>query len=106
MRDGAVRELTGHTTYPLGILERERALPASTALLEPGDRLLLYSDGIVEAPLADGSRFGAERLQDILLEHATKPPALSVKAIERAVIDATADQIGDDATQVLLAIDG
>jgi hypothetical protein len=105
VRDGAVTELTAETTYPLGILERERVLPTATVPLRSGDRLLLYSDGIVEAQRGDGSRFGLERLQELLLQTAPQAPTVAVKAIERAVTDATPDAIGDDATQILLAID-
>jgi serine phosphatase RsbU (regulator of sigma subunit) len=104
-RDGTVHELSAQTTYPLGILERERVLPTATAQLRSGDRLLLYSDGIIETQLEDGSRFGAERLEALLLESSGLPPATAVKAIERAVIDATGGRIGDDATQLLLAVD-
>lgn len=42
----------------------------STALhpLEPGDRLLLYTDGILEAANAAGEEFGPHRLSTLLLE--------------------------------------
>ena len=105
LRDGAVRELTTTTTYPLGILDRERTLPVATHPLRSGDRLLLFSDGIIETRLEDGSQFGLERLASILVESASQPPTLAVKTVERAVSAASAGEIGDDATQVLLAID-
>lgn len=105
IRDGSARELTAETTYPLGILERERALPVATEQLRPGDRVLLFSDGVIEARLADGSQFGVERLADILVRSAAQTPLLAVKTVERAVIAASAGEIGDDATQVLLAVD-
>ena len=104
-RRGAVRELTGETTYPLGIIDRERTFPSSTVGLESGDRLLIYSDGIVESRLEDGTQFGQERLEQLLVASAHRPPSVAVAAVERAVLDATAGQIGDDATQLLLAID-
>jgi stage II sporulation SpoE-like protein len=105
VRDGTVREISGERTYPLGILDRERVVPMASVRLLPGDRLLLYSDGIVEAQLEDESRFGLERLQTLLLDTAAQAPTVTVKAIERAVLDATSDAVGDDATQILLAID-
>ena len=104
-RGGVVRELTGETTYPLGIIERERSLPSVTAELKSGDRLLIYSDGIVESRMQDGSRFGQHRLERLLSESASRPPSVAVAAIERAVLDATSGEIRDDATQLLLAID-
>ena len=104
-RDGSVRELAAKTTYPLGLFARERELPTASVELRSGDRLLLYSDGIVETRLEDGSRFGPARLQQLLLESSAEPPTITVKAIEHAVIDATAYEIGDDATQLLLAVD-
>lgn len=105
VRDGTVREISGERTFPLGILERERIVPTATVQLQPGDRLLLYSDGIVEAQRKDGTRFGLERLEAILLETAAAAPTVAVKAIEWAVLEATSNAVGDDATQILLAID-
>ena len=105
VRGGVVRELTGETTYPLGIIERERSLPSATAQLESGDRVLFYSDGIVESRMPDGSRFGQRRLERLLLKSVGRPPSVAVAAIERAVLDATSGEIRDDATQLLLALD-
>jgi serine phosphatase RsbU (regulator of sigma subunit) len=105
VRGGVVRELTGETTYPLGIIARDRSLPSATTELESGDRLLIYSDGIVESRLQGGSRFGQHRLEQLLLESTGQPPSAAVAGIERAILDTTSGQIGDDATQLLLAID-
>jgi serine phosphatase RsbU (regulator of sigma subunit) len=104
-RDGNVRELVGETTYPLGIIEHERVFSTSAARLLPGDRLLMYSDGIVEARLRDGTRFGVERLKTLLTRTARDAPSLAVAAIERDVVAATAGDVRDDATQLLFAVD-
>lgn len=37
---------------------------------EPGDRCVLYTDGILEAPNPEGEEFGHERLRDFLGSHA------------------------------------
>jgi serine phosphatase RsbU (regulator of sigma subunit) len=45
----------------------EAAEPSVMRLqLEPGDTLVLMSDGIVEATNADGQLFGFERVQELL----------------------------------------
>ncbi len=49
----------------------------STAVypLLPGDRLVLYTDGIVEAEDAEEEQYGHERLCDVLKQSAEMPPA-------------------------------
>lgn len=60
---GGVTEL-GAGGLPLGI--REDLKPASIrARLEPGDLLLLYSDGLPEAVNAAGESFGFERMKSL-----------------------------------------
>jgi serine phosphatase RsbU (regulator of sigma subunit) len=50
---------------PLGIIEE--AEPSVLRLqFEPGDTLLLMSDGIVEATDAEGHLFGFERIRELL----------------------------------------
>jgi serine phosphatase RsbU (regulator of sigma subunit) len=73
VRDEWVRELVADTTYPLGILGRERTFPSSTVPVRPGDRVFIYSDGIVEAPMGDGERFGLGRLKRLLVQTAGQP---------------------------------
>ncbi len=46
---------------PLGIDESYK-YQSTSFLLEPGDELLLYTDGINEAPDSNGSQFGHERI--------------------------------------------
>ncbi|MGC2694250.1 MAG: PP2C family protein-serine/threonine phosphatase, partial [Candidatus Angelobacter sp.] len=41
--------------------------------LNAGDRFVLYTDGITEAPSASGEEFGMERLKDFLEQHAAQP---------------------------------
>jgi serine phosphatase RsbU (regulator of sigma subunit) len=48
-------------TPPLGVLEHI-APPVHTVALEPGDPVIVYSDGLSEIPLADGGLWGAKGL--------------------------------------------
>ena len=43
--------------------------------LEPGDKLFIYTDGLVEAPSRDGEMFGLDRLMDVLQQSGDDPPA-------------------------------
>ena len=52
---------------PIGILDDFEYELASIEIT-PGDRLILYTDGINEAPAKDGSMFGISRLQDVVAE--------------------------------------
>jgi sigma-B regulation protein RsbU (phosphoserine phosphatase) len=46
----------------------------ATHRLEHGDRLLLYTDGIIEATNAAGKFFGQDSLSDILRQTSSLPP--------------------------------
>ncbi|MDD4907469.1 MAG: SpoIIE family protein phosphatase [Candidatus Omnitrophica bacterium] len=41
--------------------------------LEPGDKILLYTDGVTEAENQSRDRFGLERLKDAFLRYSSKP---------------------------------
>jgi phosphoserine phosphatase RsbU/P len=53
----------------LGIFP-EGAYKSTTADLNLGDRFVLYTDGVLEAPSASGEEFGMERFKKFLTEHA------------------------------------
>lgn len=52
-------------TLPLGVDPDTRFVPEELAL-EPHDRLLLYSDGLIEQPSPRGDRFGWQRVVEIV----------------------------------------
>ncbi len=74
------------TELPLGVL-RNKQFPAETVSLEPGDRLVLYTDGIIEASDAAGKHFGLSRLEQSVQTHRHKP-------LEQLVADVVQDLIG------------
>jgi hypothetical protein len=53
--------------------------------LNPGDWVLLYTDGLTDASNTDGNRFGLERVQRVLLSHRHAGAAELVVALEHAV---------------------
>ncbi len=72
--------------------------------IEPGDRLLLYTDGVTEARSPTGERFGLERFADFVLrgEADALPRAEIVRRLIHAVVDHQQGGPQDDAA-VLLA---
>lgn len=78
--------------------------PAETERLEPGDRLLLYTDGVTEGRAADGTPFGTERLSDFVIRHsnAETPVPETLRRLNRAIADFQHHKLTDDATVVLL----
>jgi sigma-B regulation protein RsbU (phosphoserine phosphatase) len=68
--------------------------------LEPGDRLVLYTDGLIEATNARGDFFGEEGLRRVLLESAQLPPSVASDRIISAVQQWSASQ--DDDLTVLV----
>lgn len=61
-------ERVGSTGPPWGLI-RGASYASATFNLEPGDALILYSDGITEAENPNGEEYGIERLQRICCEH-------------------------------------
>jgi serine phosphatase RsbU (regulator of sigma subunit) len=76
--------------------------------LEPGDGVLLYTDGVTESRMPDGSLFGEDRLRDLLArEHdASASPQEVVRRLLRTAIEHSATNLRDDATMVYLRWDG
>jgi sigma-B regulation protein RsbU (phosphoserine phosphatase) len=64
---GAVEELAA-TGVPIALLPAA-AYQAAEIRLAPGDSLLLYTDGIVEANDPDGEEYGNDRLADLCRRH-------------------------------------
>jgi len=97
-----VGELTGPTTRPVGF---GGATPlVQTRQLEPGDRVLFYTDGVVEERLSSGEQFGEDRLIDLLERAGAEgiSPPETIRRLSRALMSGRAGQTSDDATLFLL----
>jgi sigma-B regulation protein RsbU (phosphoserine phosphatase) len=60
LRDGIAQTLYGDGT-PLGILDEDFRLSQEEVQLAPGDRLILYTDGLTDVAAPDGALFGLKR---------------------------------------------
>lgn len=72
--------------------------------LEPGDRLVLYTDGVVEARDAAGDFFGIDRLVELVGRQAAaaRPVAETLRRLNLAVLEHQEGALQDDATTVLV----
>ncbi len=79
-----------------------------TVELEPGDGVLFYTDGVLEARSAEGETFGEGRLRDLLArEHlAAGPPQEVVRRLVRSSLHHAGDRLRDDASMLYLRWDG
>jgi len=73
--------------------------------IAPGDRLILYTDGIVEAENAAGEDYGEHRLSRVAAAHSTGTPQQILDAIFADVSSFAAGRFDDDATLIVAAID-
>jgi hypothetical protein len=99
----AVRMLPTPTALPVSLGDMRPPGVVEEAL-EPGDHLLLYTDGIVEARAADGTQFGVDRLIAFTARALADrvPGPETVRRLVHAILDHQDDRLQDDAT-VLLA---
>ena len=107
LRDRSViGELDGEASLPFGI-GSDFAEPLQVGL-EPGDMVLIYTDGVVEARGVDGGEFGVHRLRDLLEREAASElaPEEVLRRLVRAVLDHQGGPLRDDATVVLLSWTG
>jgi phosphoserine phosphatase RsbU/P len=101
VRAGGEVETLGPTGVPLGLLPG-MSYGAATVQLEPGDTLVLYTDGITEAADDDDEELGLERLVALCREHRLDAPSALADAIERAVADFVGSRPpGDDCTLLI-----
>jgi serine phosphatase RsbU (regulator of sigma subunit) len=86
---------------PLGLMPSAEYRMEERAL-EPGDTLILYSDGITEAANPRGEEYGIERLAALCAERRTEEPDDLGDAIESDLLEfAEGEPFADDRTLVI-----
>jgi serine phosphatase RsbU (regulator of sigma subunit) len=103
IRDGRpVGEANSEPGTPLGFGSRDDTVLETS--LQPGDRLLMFSDGVVEARSATGEFFGLDRLLDLVTRQESngQPPPETLRRLIVAVLEHQENMLQDDATVLLL----
>ncbi|MGB8541756.1 MAG: SpoIIE family protein phosphatase [Candidatus Acidiferrales bacterium] len=101
-RDGSHERLDEGGSV-LGIFPSQHFV-AGTYTLRPGDRVLLFTDGVAEASLPEGEEFGDARLIQLLRENCEA----SAEQLQKTILDTVGTFCGgnwhDDATLIAIAV--
>ena len=90
--------------FPLGIFE-EATYDERSYILDPGDVILLYSDGIADTQNSTGEFFGHKRVVSILTEHAAlTPDAIADHLLEEVDKFSGGQHPADDRTLLVLKV--
>ncbi len=100
-RDGSVEELASHG-LPLALFPG-KPYGSSRLVLEPGDILCLYTDGVTEANDPKGEEFGMPRLKDFLAGQGDAEVAEIDARLSRVLEEhAAGEPFADDRTLVMI----
>jgi phosphoserine phosphatase RsbU/P len=102
-QDGSHERLTAGGGV-LGVFPRQSYSMGEIELLA-GDHILLFTDGVTEAPNGDGEEFGEPRLLELLRENRSASATDLQKLILEAVGDFCRHNFHDDATLIAIAVE-
>lgn len=98
--DGTHTALSGKGA-PLGVLPRLRYRGGSIDI-DPGDLLVLYTDGVVEAINQENEEYGMEKFIDLVTEHRNDDPQHLIDRVYRSVLDFSGSDLQyDDFTMLV-----
>ena len=109
--DGSAHYLPGTQGLALGVMEMVNYNKASL-VLEPGDLLLMFSDGVTEAMNEQAQEYGCDRLLALFNQPGREPlaPLMPQEAVQKMVasVDAYAGSAeqSDDITVIALLFNG
>jgi serine phosphatase RsbU (regulator of sigma subunit) len=101
VRGGRVEPVGLDADLPLGV-DPETIYRVQPLRLESGDRLVLVSDGVLEAAPEGGAAYGAGRLEEVLRASQELAPYEVARRVVQEVIAHRAGDLADDLTVVCL----
>lgn len=103
-RGKLVKSLDVEPALPFGMPFAGDQVVVGREALEPGDRVLVYTDGLPEARRPDGTFFGLRRLADFV-EHAAAtglPAPETLRRLRHDIVSHQLTELTDDATAFLV----
>ncbi|MBW3615296.1 MAG: SpoIIE family protein phosphatase [Actinobacteria bacterium] len=102
--DARVESVGGTGGMPLGLFP-DAGVSDQNLTLAPGDAIVLYTDGVIEARAPDGEEYGQERLEWLLARCAGRTADGIARRLELAVIDHQAGRTLDDVAVLVVRAD-
>ena len=97
-------DLLESTQAPLGVLD-DLDFPAEQVSVSVGDRLVLYTDGIIEAPNSAEEQFGMARFEESVLSHSERELEELVDGVIQELVEfAGRDTFDDDVNLVVCEV--
>jgi sigma-B regulation protein RsbU (phosphoserine phosphatase) len=78
--DGTLQEIVQGAAGPVGIVD-DPQFQATLLHMNPGDTLVLYTDGVVEASPGHGALYGNDRLQNVLALGDRRPHSIAERIL-------------------------
>jgi sigma-B regulation protein RsbU (phosphoserine phosphatase) len=87
--------------FPVGMAPETEPFQQRSVVLQPGDRILIYSDGIPDAMRGDGEVFGAARLLDAAQRFSSEPLDGAIRRLMGEVRDWCGDGAANEDVSIL-----
>lgn len=98
--DGSVRTIEAPPNLPLGLMPI--IFEVARSAVEPGEKLVVYTDGLPERRNSAGEEFGEERLARTLAAHGTEAPEEIVRALWQSLDEFGGPHPPDDDQAILV----
>lgn len=100
---GKVKHLLKGTGIPLGIAPDMSYETENSTTLNPGDKVLLISDGVLEAQSPTKEFFGESRTMQVIREHCSESAGGILQHLHEALLNFTRrNELEDDVTALLI----
>lgn len=97
---GEIRQHISSHHFPFGVVNNERLdTSLEMAPIQPGDRIFLYTDGVVELQNRSGDFYGTQRLEQCF-QHNQKPEQIFQEICDELAGFLDGDQQNDDITLI------
>jgi PAS domain S-box-containing protein len=103
--DKTLEPITSNSRSLLGIFSRA-GLDVQRVKLEPGDRIVLFTDGVIDAQSSKGKLYGLKRLNRFVVQNREKSSEEFIDSLIESVLDFCDGEPKDDLTVMVCDIPG